>query len=68
MPFGKALNSVKRYIIIKVVQDLEEFEHQVNKKIAEGYTPLGGVSLHTDVTSRNDEFCQALYLETPNGG
>lgn len=52
---------MKKYIVIKVIKDLEEFERQVNAKIAEGYTPLGGISLHTDMTSRNDEFCQALY-------
>lgn len=54
---------MKRYIVIKVIKDKEEFERQVNEKIAQGYVPTGGVSLHTDVTSRNDEFCQALYRE-----
>ena len=54
---------MKRYIVVKTIKDKEMFEREVNAKIAEGYTPLGGVSLHTDVASRNDEFCQALYLK-----
>ncbi len=54
---------MKKYIVIKVIKDLQEFERQVNAKIEQGYQPLGGVSLHTDVTSRNDEFCQAMILK-----
>lgn len=55
---------MEKYIVIKVIRDLEEFERQVNEKIMQGYAPLGGVSLHTDVTTRNDEFCQAMILKT----
>ncbi len=54
---------MKKYLVIKVIKDLTEFDRQVNEKIAQGYEPLGGVSLHTDVTSRNDEFCQAMLFK-----
>lgn len=53
-----------KYCIVKSTDDIGALQDKVNKLIAEGWIPIGGVCSGTSTTLKYQMFYQAMTQET----